>query len=167
MGIATGSTELASSLNPDNFGLQIIATSLDGIGLPALLNTTLVFLDIVSVHWFIDSVTSQRLCLMLSGQHTLDQYLVFKYGTRIIHLVSSLSVILFVVGGLALGAAVDQTHLILGDTIRRAGYIIICIMYAAVVGVAVHCLCKRDQVLKYRREVRSKLQGFIFRSTDL
>ena len=155
--IAAGATEFVVSLNREDFNLQIIAISLDGISLPPLLNTSLGFLDTVSVNQHMVGVTSKCLRTAFSGQYTLDQYLVFKHGTRIVQLVASLSVILFVVGGLALGAAVDEYHLDVANTIRRAGYVIIAIVYTAVVGVVVYSFLKRGQVLKYRREVRHKL----------
>ena len=87
------------------------------------------------------------------GQHTLEHYFAVKYGMAALRLVAGTTVILFVVGGISVGAATDEGHLHTADTICRAGYVIVLVVLVAICGIAAYCFINRGRILKYRRRV--------------
>ena len=87
------------------------------------------------------------------GQHTLEHYFAVKYGMAALRLVAGTTVILFVVGGISVGAATDEGHLHTADTICRAGYVIVLVVLVAICGIDVYCVINRGRILKYRRRV--------------
>ncbi|KAI1795401.1 hypothetical protein LXA43DRAFT_40844 [Ganoderma leucocontextum] len=133
--IVGGITHVLWEQNPTNITLQTIFTIMESAGLSPLLMATLAFLSTVV-------------------QYTLENHPAMSTRTfRILHLVSTVAIILAIVGGTNISSAKNQNDLNSAATLRHVGAILFAVLYAIIVAITAFCWLNRDQVLKYRRKL--------------
>ncbi len=72
---------------------------------------------------------------------------------RVLQLMSTIAIILAIVGGTNISSAKNQSDLSSAATYRHVGAILFVVLYAIIVAITAFCWLNRSQVLKYRRKL--------------